>query len=318
MSLASDGGSVLAVRGQGRILRLLSDGAIDGSFGNHGRLHFGFSTANEGDMGRSFLAISLAVDATGRLLVFGSQSDSGRSVPVAGMPGGLASSYALVLRLDASGALDPTFGDGKGFVRSDFGLTSQLSSTVPQVGTMAGAVDSQDRPVLVAGAPAVAAACVGRGGIEEVPRAVVRLTTAGELDPTFGRGGTSPINGTQSAGLLIADEDQLAVGTGPIGGYRPECRVGSTVYRIGPAGERAAEFGPAGVRSFKGLRLAALEPSGGVILDRPGRHTLALERLSPSGAPDPNFASGGVARVHLPHGPECRCPWCWWTNWAAS
>jgi uncharacterized delta-60 repeat protein len=304
LSLASDGAPVLAELGEAEIFRLLSDGAIDGSFGNHGRLHLGFLTANEGDPGRSFFASSVAVDSTGRLLVFGSQSDSGRSVPVGGMPGGIASSYALVLRLDPSGVLDPTFGAGKGFVRSDFGLTSQLRSKVPLVGAMAGTVDSQDRPVLVAGSAAVGAACVGKGGIEEVPRAVVRLTTAGELDPTFGRAGTSPIEGTQSAArLLIAGEGLLAVGTGRIGGYRPECREGGIVYRIGPAGERSAEFGPAGVRSFKQLHLAALEPSGGVIVDHRQGHSLTFKRLCPSGAPEPTFGSDGVTKVRLPARP---------------
>jgi uncharacterized delta-60 repeat protein len=303
LSLASDGAPVLADLGEGKIFRLLSDGTIDGSFGNHGRLHLGSSTANEGDGDRTFFEGAVAVDSTGRLLVFGTQSDSGRSVPVGDMPGGLSSSYALVLRLDPSGALDPAFGDGKGFVRSAFGLTSKLNTTVPLVGTMAGTVDSQDRPLLVAGASAVAGACVGRGRIEEVPRAVVRLTSTGELDLTFGHGGTSSIEGTQSAELLAAGEDQLAVGTGPIGGYRPECRVGGTVYRIGPAGERSTEFGPAGMRSLKRLHLAALEPSGGVIVDHRQRHTLTLKRLSPSGSPQPNFDSGGVAKIRLPARP---------------
>jgi uncharacterized delta-60 repeat protein len=301
--LAPDGAAVLAELGEVEILRLLSDGAIDGSFGANGRLHLGVATANEGDQGRSFFASSVAVDSTGRLLVFGTQSDSAQSIQAIGDPGGWASSYALVLRLDPSGALDPTFGGGKGFVRSDFDLASQLSSTVPLVGAMAGTVDSQDRPVLVAGAAAAGAACVGKGGIEEVPRAVVRLTTAGELDPTFGRGGTSPIGGTRSAGLLIAGEDQLAVGTGPVGGYRPECREGGTVYRIGPAGERSAAFGSAGARSLKRLHLVALELSGGVIVDHRQGRTLILKRLFPSGAPEPNFGSGGVAKIGLPMQP---------------
>ena len=299
LSLAPDGAPVLANLGEGEIVRLLSDGAIDGSFGNHGRLHLGYSTANDGDPDRTFFAEAITADSTGHLLVFGTQSDSARSVPVGGMPGGMASSYALVLRLEPSGAADPTFGEGKGFVRSDFGLTSQLSAAIPLVGAIAGTVDSQNRPVLVAGAAAAGAACVGKGGIEEVPRAVVRLTTAGGVDPTFGRGGTSPIEGTRSARLLVAGEDQLAVGTGPIGGNRPECRVGSTVYRLGPAGERSAGFGPAGVRSFKQLHLAALEPSGGVIVDHRQGGTLTLKRLSPSGTPEPNFGSGGVAKVSL-------------------
>jgi hypothetical protein len=54
------------------------------------------------------------------------------------------------------------------------------------------------------------------------------------------------------------------------------------------------------MRSFKRLHLAALEPSGRVIVDRRQGHTLTLKRLSPSGSPQPNFGSGGVAKIRLP------------------
>ncbi len=303
LSLASDGAPVLADLEERKFFGLLSNGAVDESFGVDGGLQLSLATASEGVISRSFTPTGFTVDSSGRLLVFGFQSDSARSVPVFGTPGGLASRTPLVLRLDPSGALDPTFGGGRGFVRSTFGLTSPLSPKVPLVQAMGGTVDSRDRPVLLAGAAAVAPACIGKGGIEEVPRAVVRLTTSGALDPTFGRGGKSTIEGTQSGSLLGAGEGQLAVGTGPIGGNRPQCRYGATVYRLGPNGERSAEFGPAGVRSFRPFRLGALEPSGGVIVDYLRRHTLVLKRIAPSGTTDTSFGSDGVADVSLPTRP---------------
>lgn len=93
--LASDGAPVLAELGEVEILRLLSDGAIDESFGANGRLDLGLATANEGDQGRSFFASSVAIDSMGRLVLFGIQSDSAQSIPFFGMPSGRASSYAV-------------------------------------------------------------------------------------------------------------------------------------------------------------------------------------------------------------------------------
>ena len=297
MSLGPEGAPVLSDLAEGKILRLLPDGAVDVGFGDGGEVLLRPTIANEGDSSRTFSASDVAVDGSGRVVIFGSQTDVARSVPVSRAPGTTPSSEGLILRLDLSGNLDSTFGEGKGFVRTDFGLKSRLSTTVPLVQIMAGTVDSQGRPVLVAGTAAVAAACVGKGGIEEVPRKVVRLTTSGSLDPGFG---STSIGGTQSASLLIAGEDELAVGTGPIGGGRPECRQGGTVYRIRPTGGLLTEFGKAGVRSFKGFHLAALEPSGGVVVDRLQGHTLTLKRLSSAGTVVPGFGHGGEVKVRLP------------------
>lgn len=302
LSPAPDGAPMVADLGEGKFLRLRADGSIDREFGNRGSLRLLSSIAGEEGAGlTSFIGSAATLDNSGRLLVFGEQSDSSRSVPSSGSAQGVPSSNALILRFDPFGNPDPTFGGGKGFVRSTFGIGSPLSSEIPLVEAMTGTVDSQDRPVLIAGSAAAAGACLGKGAIEIVPRAVVRLTTTGDLDLTFGVGGTSAIEGaTSSARLLLAGEGQLAAGVGPVGGYKPECREGSTVYRLGPDGERADEFGPAGVRSFKWMHLVALEPAGGIVVDRRQGDTLILSRLTPQGAPTPGFGHGGVAKIDLP------------------
>jgi hypothetical protein len=220
LSLFPDGGPVVADLGAGQIARLRPDGSLDRRFGHHGLLSLGPSALSGGNPDLTFLPNSIAVDHAGRLVVFGEQTDPTRSVefPVAGS---IPSSSAVVLRLNGRGRRDLSFGDGRGYVRDDFGLVSPLSSEVPLVEAMKGVVDSRNRPILLAGVVSPAGACVHETRVEEVPKAVVRLMSTGAPDPTFGSDGVSAIEGTTSfPQLQIAGQDQLAVGAGPTGGGR--------------------------------------------------------------------------------------------------
>lgn len=306
VSVAPDGGPVVADLVEGRIIRLAPDGRLERRFGHHGRLSIGPSAFDGGHRGRTFVPTSIALDQAGRLVVFGQQSDPGRTVKVPGnIPEDVPSSFAIVSRFDRQGHRDPGFGGGKGYVRDDFGLHSPLSSQVPLVGAMNGIVDSQDRPVLLAGVTSSAGPCAQGGGIEEIPKALVRLTRAGAPDPAFGSGGVSPIEGTtRFPQLEIAGKGQLAVGAGPIGSTRVDCRNGDVIYRLGPNGERSGQFGSEGALSLERMRLSAMEPSGAVIVSRRQSGELLLSRFSPTGARDSGFGRAGTARVDLPAGPD--------------
>jgi uncharacterized delta-60 repeat protein len=291
---------VVAEPYDGRIFRLRPDGSLDTRFGDRGFLSLGRSTASEGVRGRTFGAAAIAVDGTGRVLVFGTQGFAGRSVVVGGTVSTLYATEVVVLRFTRNGSRDLGFGAGKGFIRADFGLASPYSSEIPLVGAMTGAVDSRERPLLVSGV-ASPKGCYSHGGPGRVPRAVVRLTSSGQPDPTFGSEGVTPIEGSADVPELQIDSlDELAVGVGPIGGSNPDCRTGGAVYRLGRDGERLAEFGSDGVRVSRRMHLSALEPSGAVILSHRQSHTLDLSRLSPDGTPDQSFGRGGVAKVRLP------------------
>jgi uncharacterized delta-60 repeat protein len=111
MALQPDGkivvvGSVTITTGKGRntvqqndvvVMRLLANGALDTSFGQGGKVLTGISTA--GDMNDSAVAVALQLD--GKIVVGGSTQ------------GGTASGVdSLLLRYNANGTLDTTFGQG--------------------------------------------------------------------------------------------------------------------------------------------------------------------------------------------------------------
>jgi uncharacterized delta-60 repeat protein len=293
-----NGSAVVANGLEGTIVRFLPDGSQDFRFGNGGELALSPSTAAEGRAGRAFSSRALALDHRGRVLIFGAQTDTSQVFSEGGFTGEIPASSAVVLRFSAEGKPDPSFGEGKGFIRNDFGLGSGLNTAIPMVGAMAGQVDSLDRPVLVAGVSAATRGCYGHGGVGSRPRAVVRLTDGGQPDPTFGGGdGISPIEGSTSfPGLEIDGDDRPVIGAGP----RAECQAGTTIYRLRDNGERMAGFGSDGVQVFRRLHLALVETSGGMILSNRHDRTLSLVRLGPDGRRDMSFGQGGVARVHLP------------------
>ena len=301
LGFAPDGSVIIGNGVEGKIVRLLPDGLPDGNFGTAGELVLGPETTTGGDENRAFLARQLAVDGSGRVLVFGAEVDFGRTFEV-GFGQNATESSAVVLRLDPEGNLDPSFGEGEGFVRSDFGFVSGFGTQIPMVGVLAGSVDSRDRPVLVAGVDSPFSGCYGKPGALIQPRAVVRLSESGQPDPTFGGGdGVSPIDGSASVpGLAVDAADQPVVGAGRIGGSNAPCEPGTAVYRFGRNGGRLKSFGSKGVRVFTRLHFAFAEPSGVLVLSRRHGKTLSVVRIRPDGGRDMSFGRHGVAEVPLP------------------
>jgi uncharacterized delta-60 repeat protein len=304
LAITPNGSAVVAnATFEGAIVRFLPDGSQDGGFGEGGELSLDPETAAEGVAERHFFPGAVAVDSRGRILVFGQQADSRQTFLGPWFSGEIPASWAVVLRFTAEGKPDPGFGEGKGFIRSDFGLASPLETDIPMVGALAGRVDSRDRPVLVAGVSSATSGCYNaHGGIRSRPIAVVRLTESGQPDPTFGGGdGISPIEGTDSfPGLAIDGEDRPVVSAGRIGNPHAECQFGTTLFRLRRDGERMAGFGSDGVRVFKRLNLGVLEPSGAMVLSYRRDQTLDLARLRPDGRRDMGFGRAGMAKVHLP------------------
>jgi uncharacterized delta-60 repeat protein len=295
-----DGSVVVANALEGRVVRLLSDGSRDTGFGEGGELSLGAKTAAEGVVELTFFSRAVAVDGRGRVLVFGEQTDTRQSY--SGFTGEVPASTAVVLRFDREGDPDPSFGEGRGFIRSDFGLGSGLETDIPMVGAQAGLVDSRSRPVLVAGVSSPTSGCEAHSGVGTRPRAVVRLTDSGQPDPAFGDGdGLSPIEGsTNFPALEIDGRDRPVIGVGRIGSGRAECQFGTTLFRLRRDGKRMTGFGSNGLRVFKRLHLAVLEPSGAMVLSYRHDQTLSVARLRPDGRRDKGFGQGGIAELHLP------------------
>jgi uncharacterized delta-60 repeat protein len=301
VSVAPNGEPVVADLLAGEIFRLRADGGPQHRFGRRGYRSVGGSYPDAKHHYRIFAPRSMAVDRAGRVLIFGRQVDLARAVEVPLSPQPVPSSVAEVLRLDRSGRPDPSFGGGKGYVLDDLGLQSELSSEVPLVGALAGSVDSRGRPIFLAGVASQAGPCIGRTRVEEVPKGVVRLTSGGALDDSFGTSGISAIEGnTDFPQLQISGEDQLAIGAGPTADDQARCRVGELIYRLGRNGERSTRFGSEGALSLHRMQLAALEPSGAVIASGLRSHDLLLSRFSPTGLRDGEFGHDGSARVRLP------------------
>ena len=221
-----DGSPVVADPLTGAVVRFRPTGFLDDGFASAGRLQVAPGFIGAG--GRRFLPRSTVVDGAGRVLVFGAIS---RPEPMADGPEGvpISPSSAAVIRFTAAGRLDRSFGEGKGYFEGDFGIPAEPSTGFARAEALAGAVDSEDRPVLVVGERASVGGCSGKPGVAPQPREVVRLTPSGQIDPAFGGGdGIAPIDGTGAFPFLGVDAaDQPAVGVG-----RPTvgCGSGNTVY----------------------------------------------------------------------------------------
>lgn len=303
LGIDPDGSALLADRFSGEAVRFDADGSQDLSFGGGGEASFESLSAGLTSETLKFTASATALDDQGRTLIFGELIDSSRSYQE-GYSGSVYASSAVVIRLDAEGRLDPTFGEGKGYVISTFGLPNRLEGPdFPTVGIMAGTVDSQDRPILIAGVEDGVSGCYAHGNIGLNPVGVVRLTESGAPDPTFGGGdGVTPIGGSGSVSdpLLGLDaEDRPVVSVARSGSYKGECGIGRYVYRLRADGSRMGSFGHDGFRQFARLELDFVEPSGELILSRRHGSYLSIARVDSHGRRDTTFGHGGIARLQL-------------------
>lgn len=232
MILQPDGKLVMVGSGGGslRLTRLTAGGDLDPTFGINGTIVH--ALPNLGYTGY------LARDSQGRFLV-------GGRIDIAG------DSEALVMRFTSTGQLDTTFGDGDGWVSTDF--TAATASAGNDLVTSI-AVDADDRPVIVGVADA-------NGNVfnpSNADFAIARFTIAGTLDPTFSGDGLATAS---SAGTATDDTP------------------------------RAVAIGTDGVITVVGDYWT-------LPMNQSPRNTL-IARLKPDGTPDTAFDGDGVLQVDL-------------------
>jgi uncharacterized delta-60 repeat protein len=204
-------GSVVVAHGN-LLLRYLPDGQLDRGFGEAGKLTIG--TVAELPFGLA----DFEIDSDGRILVFGTVVDTSTSRWVdAYSPREASPSFVTVIRLDSTGSIDPTFGGGDGVFLEDLGLraTRRVPAGVSLVDTESAELDSEGRAVIA----------VGKVGFPPYTRstpgyaaaALIRLTSAGTLDLTFG-GGDGVVEGviggsgySFSVGFCISSGDRPIV-----------------------------------------------------------------------------------------------------------
>jgi uncharacterized delta-60 repeat protein len=213
-----------------------------------------------------------------------------------------ATAEAIVLRLDATGMLDPGFGSGGMFIHQ-FAVGSSMRSEADDVLAL------PDGRVVVA--------IDGVDPRNHFATGVARLTATGMLDPGFGSGGdtlvsiggadaTSTRVGMQSDGRLV------------VGGLANDASGHPAILaaRFTPSGAPDPSFGTGGHRVVQPSaapmpRSEALgmvvQPSGKIVLigdadDTLGGTQLAVARLTADGALDSSFGGNGIVLMQLASG----------------
>lgn len=285
----ADGKLVLAVANTYRaageqnidVVRLLADGTVDATFANQGRATINLRTEV------SETVTDLVVLPDGNLLLRG-VLDGGNE--------------QLLLRLSHTGVLDQSFGQN--------GLLA-LSTPDTQRSILAKLLLQPDGQVVLAGVRNLF-----QPGLRWL--ILLRVTTAGAFDPTFGTDGevlASPGNSVATTVALQADGKVL------VGGYTGYDRSGApaawTLLRYTTSGALDPTFADAGklVTSFPAdsgqawVRAVVVQPDGKIValgqLYFPDSgwgeksYDTGLLRYNPDGSLDPTFANQGQWQTRL-------------------
>lgn len=286
VALQSSGDVILLTQDAGGIAlrRLSPDGAIDGSFGSDG-----------------LVALDDPAPTSGRPLDLKIQSDD-RIVL-----GWIASTGDLVVRrLLPDGASDATFGaEGTTIV------------SLPNSACTPGACRQSKTPMAldelgrIAVATGVREPASGGAGI-----ALVRLTSAGDLDATFGSAGLAVTDAPADAedvvaGLAIAKSGRLLIAASRVSELDGAAGIVLAAFTADGVPDPAFVNGGRAFVAVGGLTAAAdvaLDPKGRIVIAgtiRPTARSLSdvlVARFLASGARDRSFGAQGVARARADRG----------------
>jgi uncharacterized delta-60 repeat protein len=316
VAIEPDGGLILATNRT--LQRLDPAGRLDRGFGAAG------TVTPPAVNGGKFAISGVAVDGQGRIVVVGTSTPPqppGKELPfhlnwTIAQPYEAAHTDVRILRYLAHGRLDPSFGR-HGIVETDFGLPTpeyegvKLASA-PAVEATGVAIDGAGRIVITGGAAErVVSDCFHDDYFPTISYAsfIGRLSEAGTVDTSFGRGGVFGGRSTTENPLAMEDaaEPVITQGGGIVfgrGGGHCARGAGSLGYVwLTSAGtvRGSGEQDSLGGRVF-GLAAA---PDGSVFLllgptkgDREGPG--AIVKLRPDGTPDPAFGRAGKVILRLP------------------
>lgn len=295
-------GTIIAAVGNS-VFRYLPDGTLDPSFGDGGRLAVAAELR-----GMPFTPHDLAVDTEGRIYLLGEVQVTSVEVPISYIGGFFHPPLAAVVRYTADGKLDTTYGNGKGYVATDFGLGGRISTEAPDVqyekaltSFASGAVDPNGDLIAVA-AVGEFPCSQGHSSLSMRRKLIVRLTPNGSLDASLGEG-----DGMQTISAL--DENgPPAIGAGEeigFAGSRSDACTETSAYGVAHLradGTVDSRFGDQGVRTLPA-------PAGAIAFDRFGRTIVLLPgwqllRLTPRGGGDRRFGRRGSVRLRLPTGTD--------------
>lgn len=310
--MATAPGGKIVVAGASKIVRYTEDGKLDPTFGKGGVVTV------PRPAGGIFVLSGVAVDSLGRVVLVGLT----RPLPSNSTPDPVVSS-ATVMRFDASGKPDPTFGTD-GMLITDLGLGAPAAAGGtyygPSVGLRSVTIDSQNRIVISGGYVTELSTCsrnVNSRGF------IARLTQSGALDPSFGKGGIRALETIASLGQVTPfSGGYLTTGTGG-----PFCSANEgpaeLLTAFTAAGNLNSSFASFGFRTLKQVAPIAMTvtPADKILLLGEQDHERVyhkvtkveegkkvtksvgktikyqvVQRLLPSGAFDPGFSRIGSAK----------------------
>jgi uncharacterized delta-60 repeat protein len=284
-------GDILVAAGE-RLARYLPEGRLDRSFGNSGLVNI------EMPEGLVFWLGDLAVDYQGRAIVIGTATERGAPDPRGDVGDVSIRSLAAFARYSDDGSLDPTFGQG-GVVLTDFGLQADSPYAKPAVIASAGAVDPAGRIATVAGTRDLAVPCTTHPHFYRFDKAIVRLTPAGELDSTFGKGGARPLRPLTNVTGLTLGEAGEPIFTSTTSGCPPDVRLARLTADGSGSLETAVHEGvPQRIAVDPHGRIVLLEQAT-ELLHR-GKSVARLVRFDRDGNLDRGFGRNGAVSVLLP------------------
>ncbi len=291
------------------LARFLPDGTLDPAFGVRGRMTYDFRTVVP-SLNTVFTQVGAVLLSNGQIEMVCNADQLVLPSPAPGaIPLGeisTISSIALV-RLDADGTLDPTFGTG-GVVLTELGGLGTTSEAT-------GIALQPDGDIVVTGSYQSYAAVVS------VP-AVLRYLPDGTLDPTFGDGG-SVIYSTsnvikdltavaiQSDGrIVLAGDARFPETLGPL--------TEVAVTRLNPDGSLDTTFGSSGTVFYTSANQTnvvydsaanvVLQPDGKIVVLDSASVNYELQgkvlRLNADGSFDASFGTSGVASLPFGDNPD--------------
>jgi uncharacterized delta-60 repeat protein len=252
------------------VVRYTANGALDSSFGSGGKVSTPVGTGT--DEGNA-----VAVQPDGKIVVAG-EASNGTNNDVA------------VVRYKPDGSLDTSFGSG-GIVMTPVGASDDGASSVAL---------QPDGKIVVA----------GTSRTSQDNFAVVRYTTTGALDGTFGTGGTvvTPLgSGADAAAMALQPDGKIVLAGGAAGATGTDFALvrytatGALDGSFGSGGKVTTSFSP-GLDEALGV---ALQPDGKIVaggLASPAGDDFALARYNQSGSLDASFGSGGKVTTDVTPG----------------
>jgi uncharacterized delta-60 repeat protein len=291
------------------LIRLNSDGSLDPSFGTGGKI------INSGQRH----VPALAIQPDGKIVTAGATSVQGINLDFAvvrynadgsldqtfGNGGyainGLGTANALILQPDGKIVIVGTvlvFREGSDFVVARFnadGSADQTFGTGGRVQTsFTSGLNSGDRAIW--GALQTDGKIVVSGSISGVPSVLVRYKGDGSVDPDFGLDG-SVLNtnfGATASRVLVLPDGKIVVGGGSfvVGRYNPD---GHIDHSFGSNGRSAGGFG-SGNGALYGLALQAdgkLLVAGSIYYTSTANSVFAIGRYNSSGILDATFGNNG-------------------------